>query len=276
MIPYPRLDPTIIEIGPLALRWYGLMYLLGFVASYILVKKQIREEYRHGLVNDLKKEEVLLEGIVVALVAGVILGGRLGYVLFYNLPYFLHNPIEIFKTWHGGMSFHGGAIGVVLAGWIYCKWHDTDFFKWADRFVVTVPIGLGLGRIGNFINGELFGRPTNMPWAMIFPQGGLVPRHPSQLYEAFFEGIILFSILWPLRKKRWPSGAKLALFFVLYGIIRFFLEFFREPDPQLGFIAFGWLTMGQLLSLFLIFLGFVLYLYVERKKSRQEVAHAAR
>jgi len=260
MIPYPQIDPTIIKIGPLALRWYGLMYLLGFLASYFLVRLQIQEDWKRGLVRDKEQEERLLEGLIVALVAGVILGGRLGYVLFYNLPYFLRHPLEIFATWHGGMSFHGGAIGVALAGWIYCKRHETDFFLWADRFAVTAPIGLGLGRIGNFINGELFGRPTDVPWAMIFPQGGMVPRHPSQLYEAFFEGPVLFLILWPLRKRPWPTGTKLAVFFMAYGLIRFFLEFFREPDPQLGFIAFGWLTMGQALSILLIVLGAIIYL----------------
>ncbi len=260
MIPYPQIDPTIIKIGPFALRWYGVMYLLGFLASYFLVRVQISEDYQNGLVRDKDQEYRLLEGIMVALVAGVILGGRLGYVLFYNLPYFLRHPLEIFATWHGGMSFHGGAIGVALAGWIYCKRHKTDFFLWADRFAVTAPIGLGLGRIGNFINGELFGRPTDVPWAMIFPQGGMVPRHPSQLYEAFFEGPVLFLILWPLRKRPWPTGTKLAVFFMAYGLIRFFLEFFREPDPQLGFIAFGWLTMGQALSILLIVLGAIIYL----------------
>ena len=268
MIPYPQLDPTIVRIGPFALRWYGLMYLLGFLASFFLVKRQIREEAEKGFLKDREREERLLEGILVALVLGVIVGGRLGYVLFYNPGFFLKHPLEILATWHGGMSFHGGAIGVAIAGWIYCRRHDTDFFLWADRFAVTVPVGLFFGRIGNFINGELFGRPTDVPWAMIFPQGGLVPRHPSQLYEALCEGPVLFAILWPLRGKRWPTGRKLALFFVCYGVIRFFLEFFREPDPQLGFIAFGWLTMGQLLSVLLALFGLVLF--VLRKNPRQE------
>ncbi len=268
MIPYPQLDPTIVRIGPFALRWYGLMYLLGFLASFFLVKRQIGEEAERGFLKDREREERLLEGILVALVLGVIVGGRLGYVLFYNLGFFLKHPLEILATWHGGMSFHGGAIGVALAGWLYCRRHDADFFLWADRFAVTAPVGLFFGRIGNFINGELFGRPTDVPWAMIFPQGGLVPRHPSQLYEALCEGPVLFAILWPLREKKWPTGRKLALFFVCYGVIRFFLEFFREPDPQLGFIAFGWLTMGQLLSVLLALFGLVLF--VLRKNPRQE------
>ena len=268
MIPYPHIDPTIVKIGPLALRWYGLMYLLGFLASFYLVKKQIHEEFKEADPGEEQKQEQLLEGIMVSLVVGVIVGGRLGYVLFYNLSYFMQHPMEIFATWHGGMSFHGGVMGAVLAGWLYCRSHETDFFLWADRFAVTAPIGLGLGRIGNFINGELYGRPTDVPWAMIFPEDGFVPRHPSQLYEAFFEGPVLFAILWPMRKRSWPSGFKLAIFFICYGIIRFFMEFFRQPDPQLGFIAFGWLTMGQLLSMFLVVLGMVLILI--RKKCWQE------
>lgn len=258
MISYPQIDPVIIKIGPLALRWYGLMYLLGFIASYILVRKQIKEDAASGRIDDEQREKEILDGIVVALVAGVIIGGRLGYVLFYNLSYFLEHPLEIFATWHGGMSFHGGVLGVLVAGWIYCKRHNIDFFKWADRFCITIPIGLGLGRIGNFINGELFGRPADLPWSMIFPEGGFIPRHPSQLYEAFFEGVVLFAILWPLRKKNWPSGTLTGLFFVLYAIFRFFLEFFRQPDPQLGFIAFNWLTMGQLLSIGIFILGILI------------------
>ena len=262
------MDPVIVHVGPLALRWYGLMYLLGFFASFFLVKKQIREETKPAGPEKLAGEQVLLEGIVVSLVAGVIIGGRLGYVVFYNLSYFIDHPSEILATWHGGMSFHGGAAGALAAGWIYCRRHGTDFFKWADRFSVTVPIGLGLGRLGNFINGELYGRPSDVPWAMIFPAGGFVPRHPSQLYEALLEGAVLFSMLWPLRGRPWPSGCKTALFFVGYGVIRFLVEFFREPDPQLGFIALGWVTMGQLLSLGLVVFGLVLWAF--RNKGTEE------
>ncbi len=259
MIPYPRIDPVIVHVGPLALRWYGLMYLLGFFASFFLVKKQINEELGAAGTEALAREQALLDGIIVVLVAGVILGGRLGYVLFYNPSYFLHHPWEILATWHGGMSFHGGAAGVMIAGWIYCRRHGTDFFKWADRFCVTVPIGLGFGRLGNFINGELYGRPSDVPWAMIFPAGGFVPRHPSQLYEAFLEGVVLFIGLWSIRRKPWPYGRKTALFFIGYGILRFVVEFFRQPDPQLGFVALGWITMGQVLSLVLILFGIVLW-----------------
>jgi len=267
MIPYPRIDPVIIKIGPLALRWYGLMYLLGFLASLLLVKMQIREECPNAA--DVKDQERVLEGLLMALIAGVILGGRLGYVLFYNLAYFEAHPAEILATWHGGMSFHGGAIGALAAGYIYCRRHSTDFFKWADRFCITAPIGLGLGRIGNFINGELYGRPSDLPWAMIFPQDGFVPRHPSQLYEAVLEGPFLFALLWPLRHRPWPEGRKAALFFAYYGVIRFIVEFYREPDPQCGFIAFGWMTMGQVLSIFVIVLAVLFWVY--RDSQKQEV-----
>ena len=253
MIPYPRLDPVIFKIGPVSLRWYGLMYLLGFLSSFFLVRLQIGQECGPDR-GCRQREYAVLDGLLASLIIGVIAGGRLGYVLFYNLDYFLQHPLEIPATWHGGMSFHGGAAGALAAGLIYCRVKKEDFLKWADRIIVTVPIGLGLGRIGNFINGELYGRPADpdaVPWAMIFPDGGLVPRHPSQLYEALLEGLVLFLILWPLRRRPWPAGCKTALFFLLYGMVRFLVEFFREPDPQVGYLAFGWLTMGQLLSLLL-------------------------
>ncbi len=255
MLPYPAIDPVIVRIGPLALRWYGLMYVIGFASSYLLVKKQILEEEGKAARRQLRH----LEDLLLFLVIGVVLGGRLGYVLFYNLPYYLDHPSEILATWKGGMSFHGGVAGACLAGWFYTRRHGLDFWLWADRFIVTAPIGLGLGRIGNFINGELFGRPTDVPWAMVFPQGGPVPRHPSQIYEALLEGVVLFCILWPLRKRPWPTGRKLALFLILYACVRFFVEFFREPDPQLGFIALGWITMGQILSLALFMAGLALW-----------------
>jgi phosphatidylglycerol:prolipoprotein diacylglycerol transferase len=265
MLSFPDIDPVIIRIGPIDIHWYGLMYLLGFGASYLLVRKQIFEECHnapsspqyHGpsVVSQLSQ----LEGILFSLVLGIILGARLGYVLFYNFSYYLGHPLEIFAIWHGGMSFHGGVAGVVFSGWMYCKKHDLDFWKWSDRFVVTVPVGLGLGRIGNFINGELFGCAADVPWAMVFPQGGLVPRHPSQLYEALLEGLLLFIVLWPLRHMAWPYGRKLALFLVLYAICRIAVEFFREPDPQLGYIFLSWVTMGQLLSLGFLALGIILW-----------------
>jgi phosphatidylglycerol:prolipoprotein diacylglycerol transferase len=265
MLVFPDIDPVIIRIGPIGIHWYGIMYLLGFGASYLLVRKQILEECQSDFSDPQYHEPSStsqlsqLEGILFYLVLGIILGGRLGYVLFYNFSYYIEHPLEIFAVWHGGMSFHGGVAGVILSGWIYCNKYDLDFWKWSDRFVITAPIGLGLGRIGNFINGELFGRPADVPWAMIFPQGGQVPRHPSQLYEAMLEGLLLFLVLWPLRRKAWPYGRKLALFLVLYAICRIVVECFREPDPQIGYVFLSWVTMGQLLSLVFLTIGITLW-----------------
>ncbi len=266
MIAFPKIDPVIVHVGPLSIRWYGLMYLIGFASAYLLVKKQIAETYKGDNRAAVSRSRHLIEteiqhldGLMFYLVIGVVVGGRLGYVLFYNLAYFIQHPLEIFATWHGGMSFHGGTLGALMAGLIYCKRYNLNFFMWADRFIVTAPIGLGLGRIGNFINGELYGRPSDVPWAMIFPQGGNIPRHPSQLYEAMLEGVVLFGILWPLRKKQWPYGRKTALFLIGYSTCRVIVEFFREPDPQLGFIFDGWLTMGQLLSFCFMTAGILLW-----------------
>lgn len=251
MLPYPRIDPEIFRVGPLAVRWYGLMYLLGFLAAYFLTRYQLRERGLKKLYPEL--ENVLFWGGV-----GLIVGARLGHVFLYYPGYYLKNPLEIFAVWHGGMSFHGGLIGAVVAGWLYARRHRLSFFWWADLLVVTVPIGLGLGRLGNFINGELFGRPTDVPWAMIFPAGGPVPRHPSQLYEALGEGLVLFLVLWSVRRKPWASGTKLALFMVLYGLIRFFIEFFREPDLGVP-LLFGWMTRGQVFCVLMVVFGGLLF-----------------
>ena len=198
---------------------------------------------------DLPKD--VLQELITYLVIGVILGGRLGYVLFYNLPFYLANPLEIFAVWHGGMSFHGGLIGASLMGWWFTKKHSLAFYPLADLCVVAVPIGLGFGRIGNFINGELFGRPTNVPWAVVFPQGGPVARHPSQLYEAFLEGLGLFCVLLWMSQRVQTDGVLFWTFIGGYGLARFLVEFFREPDPQLGFVL-GPFSMGQILSLAMI------------------------
>jgi phosphatidylglycerol:prolipoprotein diacylglycerol transferase len=256
MIPYPKISPEIIKIGPLSIRWYGLMYLIGFICSYLIVKREIK---RRGL----KVEKDFLENLYFYLILGLLLGARLGYVLFYNLPHYLKHPLEVFAIWQGGMSFHGGLIGVILSALFFTKAKKFDFFTLTDMLVLTAPIGLGLGRIGNFINGELYGRITDVPWAMIFPDGGPLPRHPSQLYEAFLEGFVLFVALWFLKDKFSKSGILSSIFLILYGIFRFFVEFFREPDPQIGYIL-GLFTMGQILCSIMILSGLALFFY--RKK----------
>lgn len=255
MIPYPRINPVILKIGPFQVRWYGMMYLLGFLSGYLLLKRVARD-------RGVEITGRQLEGLLEAVVLGVVLGGRLGYVLFYNLPYYLQHPLEILAFWHGGMSFHGGLLGTTVAGYIYCRKAGMDFWKMADSVVIVVPIGLGLGRLGNFINGELYGRVTSLPWAMVFPGAGPLPRHPSQIYEFLLEGVVLFTILWSLRKRPWPDGSLLALFLVFYGVFRVFVECFRQPDPQLGFVV-GHVTMGQVLSSAMVLAGLCI-LFIRR------------
>jgi len=250
-------NPIMVQLGPFRIGWYGFMYVLGTAASYLLVRFQMaRKDF------GIKQEEV--ESLYFYLLLGLIFGARLGYVLFYDLAKYLAAPLEIVAFWHGGMSFHGGLIGLVAAHGLFCFRYHKSFWKIADLIVVTVPIGLGLGRIGNFINGELFGRETHLPWAMIFPQGGPIPRHPSQLYESTLEGWILFFILWSLKDKTLPPGGLLAIFLILYGAFRSFLEFFREPDVQLGLVL-GPFTMGQILSSCMILGGIVLWFYLRQR-----------
>ncbi len=253
MIPYPHIDPDLISLGPIRIRWYGLMYVLGFIASYLLIPRQDRA-------REIGLDEETTQDLIFYLIIGLVVGARCGYLIFYQYPnaaFYLHHPLEIIATWHGGMSFHGGLIGCVLAGWWFCRRRKLPFWAVADSVVVTAPIGLGAGRLGNFINGELFGRPSHVPWAMVFPLGGPVPRHPSQLYEALMEGAVLFAILWRLRKHSFGDGMMVAFFLLLYGLFRFVLEFFREPDPQLGTV-WGPLTMGQLLCSSMVVAGLLL------------------
>ncbi|VAX34262.1 Prolipoprotein diacylglyceryl transferase [hydrothermal vent metagenome] len=257
MIPYPDIKPYIIKIGPLQLRWYGVMYLLGFASSYLLVNYQIKKK-------GLGIERRIVDDLYFYIILGLILGARFGYVLFYNFAEYLQNPLEIFAVWHGGMSFHGGLIGSVFAGICFCRKRGLDSWQVADLVIATAPIGLGLGRIGNFINCELYGRVSNVPWAMVFPCGGGMPRHPSQLYEAFFEGVVLFIVLWYMKDRIKITGGLTALFLILYGVIRFSIEFFREPDAQLGFVV-AFLTMGQILSLAMVLVGIMIFLYRTRR-----------
>lgn len=274
MIDYPDINPEIVRVGPLAVRWYGMMYLIGFASSYLLVRKQIKERERmkagragsasgpDGRTLPLAEVDTLYTYLIV----GLLLGARLGYALFYNFSYYLRHPLEVFAVWQGGMSFHGGFIGSVIAGLLFCRHFKVDFWHAADLVIVTAPIGIGLGRIGNFINAELYGRPTDVPWAMVFPGAGPLPRHPSQLYEFFLEGVVLFAILWTLRGNEVKRGVLTSLFIILYGSFRFFVEFFREPDIQLGFVL-GFLTMGQVLSGLMVLAGVLLFLYRKRASS---------
>lgn len=253
MMPYPHIRPEIFSIGPLQVRWYGLMYVLAFLAGYFLIKHQEKR-------RPMGLSPSLVQDLMIFLVVGLVIGARLGYILFYqymHLTDYIRQPLEIIAVWRGGMSFHGGLIGTVIAGWWFSKRTKLPFLALADRVIIAAPIGLGLGRIGNFINGELFGRPSDLPWAMVFPAGGPVARHPSQLYEALFEGLVLFLILLWLSRRRIPDGFLLGTFLLGYGLLRFFLEFFREPDRQIGFV-FHTLTMGQSLCLVMAAVGMLL------------------
>jgi phosphatidylglycerol:prolipoprotein diacylglycerol transferase len=261
MLPYPKINPTAIKLGPIQVHWYGLMYLIAFLAAWCLALYRAQKPRYCHIWNATKIADLIFYGAV-----GVILGGRIGYMLFYDFPALIHQPLEIFKIWQGGMSFHGGLIGVIVAFFIYSKRFEISFFQVTDFIVPMAPIGLGVGRIGNFINGYLVGRVTDVPWSMVFPYGGPYPRHPSSLYEFFLEGVVLFIVLWWFSSKKRPTMAISALFLVLYGVFRIFCEFFRQPDSQLGFIAFGWLTMGQLLSIPMIIVGLWMFYWICHKK----------
>ena len=245
---HPDINPVALHIyGPLSIRWYGISYLLGFYLVWLMGVKNLSRY------PDLNKK--IFTDFIYQAMFGVIIGGRLGYVIFYGLNSFMHNPLFIFKVWQGGMSFHGGLIGVVIVTFVFAKKNQLSLWMLADFIVPFAPIGLFFGRAANFINGELWGRVTDVPWAFIFPQVDYNPRHPTQLYEMFFEGFVLFSIMMLLRSLRLPPRVLTACFMILYALIRFCVEFFREPDPQLGFIIFDFFTMGQLLSVPMILFG---------------------
>jgi len=252
MLTHPQIDPVAIHLGPLQVHWYGIMYLIGFSAAWWLGKHRAsqRDDWTAEQIGDL-----IFYGAL-----GVILGGRLGYILFYDLPAYLDAPLNIFKIWQGGMSFHGGLIGVITALWLFALKTDKRFFQVTDFVAPLVPIGLGAGRIGNFINGELWGRVSDVPWAMVFadPRAGSIARHPSQLYEALLEGLLLFVILWVYSRRPRPLMATSGLFLICYGLFRFIVEFARMPDAQLGLIILDRFSMGQLLSFPMIILGLIL------------------
>ncbi|GGX86318.1 prolipoprotein diacylglyceryl transferase [Litchfieldella qijiaojingensis] len=255
MLQYPQIDPVAISLGPIQIHWYGLMYVVGFIAAWWLGR---RRAHRLGLSHD-DIGDLLFYGAV-----GVVVGGRLGYVLFYGLDQLLANPLWLFNIWEGGMSFHGGLAGVLIAALLFARRHRLAFFQLTDFIAPLVPIGLGAGRLGNFINHELPGRITDVPWAMVFPPMmglGPEPRHPSALYEFALEGVVLFAVLWWLSRRPRQRGMISGLFLIFYGAFRFTVEFVRLPDPQLGFIAFGWLTMGQLLTLPMLIAGLALLIW---------------
>lgn len=243
----PPIGPVFLSIGPLQFRWYGLMYVLAFIATYFIIRSEVKRK-KLPLTSDDISDLVFFGAL------GVVLGGRIGYILFYNLPFYLTNPLKLLAVWEGGMSFHGGFLGVVLAFVLYSRRKQLPFLTLIDMAALCAPVGLGLGRIGNFINAELYGRPTTMPWGMIFPGSDGLARHPSQLYEAFLEGLVLFFMVRFASRKSDATGVAAWTFVAGYGLFRFFVEFFRQPDAQIGFF-FQWFSMGQFLSLPMFLLG---------------------
>lgn len=260
MLTYPDINPVALKIGPLSIYWYGVMYLLGFMSAWGLGVWRAKQS--NGLWTATQVADLIFFAAL-----GVIIGGRIGYILFYDLASFLHNPLRIFAIWQGGMSFHGGLLGVLAALWWYSRKLQKSYLEVTDFIAPLVPIGLAAGRLGNFINGELWGRVTTAPWGMIFPGAGSEPRHPSMIYEGLLEGVLLFIVLWWYSARPGPRGMVSALFLILYGSFRFFVEFFREPDPQLGFIALNWLTMGQLLSSAMLIGGVILFYWAALHRS---------
>src|SRR5215510_4184211 len=266
-IPYPRIDPVFLRIGPVQLRWYGLMYMLSFIISYFVLKRFAKYRKLNLSTDD-------LYDLLFYLIIGVMVGGRLGYVLFYDLGSYLRDPLSIFAIWQGGMSFHGGFIGMALAAWYITRKKGWRFLEIADLVSTAAPIGLGLGRLGNFINGELFGRPTNVAWAMVFPEGGNMPRHPSQLYEAVLEGLVLFLLLRWIYKKNFYRGTVFWALLTFYGLFRFLVEFVREPDVQIGF-DLGPFTRGQELTFPMLAIGMTMMI-IYMRRPRVEPAHTKR
>jgi len=249
-IPFPPIDPVALAVGPLHVRWYGLAYVAGFLVAGFVIS-WLNRRWKIGLSGD-DILSVILYGLI-----GVLVGSRIGWVVIYGGLDYLVNPARIFVLWEGGMSWHGGFLGLIFAGWLLSRRLNVPFFTLADMVAVGVPAGLFFGRVANFINAELWGRPTDLPWGVIFPDAGPLPRHPSQLYEAFLEGIVIMVVLVALSRRRRPAGFYCGAFMLMYGVFRTLVEFVREPDPHIGLI-FGVLTMGQVLSIPLILVGGVI------------------
>lgn len=262
---YPAIDPVALRLGPLSVRWYGIAYLVAFLAAW-WVATHFTRRWKLSLTGD------DIASIMLAAVIGVVVGGRLGYVLFYGAGQYWKAPLTIFALWDGGMSFHGGLAGILIAGVIMARRLKVPFLTLCDMGAVAAPVGFLTGRLANFVNGELWGRVSNVPWAMVFPSGGPAPRHPSQLYEALLEGVVLLGIMWWLSRRRRGDGELVGWMVLLYGVFRIFVEFFREPDAQLGFLP-GHLTMGQVLSVPMLVAGVWLILHARKAwKSRRRGA----
>ena len=258
MLIYPDIDPVAFYVGSWPVRWYGLTYLAGFVAFWLLGRYRAKKS--DGYWTTAQIDDLLFYGAI-----GVIVGGRLGYILFYDLGYTLDNPDNLFRIWQGGMSFHGGLCGVIVAVAIFARSLRRPFFDVADFVIPLIPLALGFGRIGNFINAELWGKPTDLPWGVLVPGLGDNPVHPSQLYQAFLEGVVLFVLLWWFSGKPRPRMAVSALFLIGYGAFRFLVEFVRVPDQHLGYLFDGWLTMGQILSTPMVILGLIMMIIAYRR-----------
>jgi len=261
MLIYPEISPVALDLGPVKIHWYGVMYLIAFASAWYLGKR--RAARKNSGWNDQQVGDLIFYGAL-----GVVLGGRLGYILFYNFSAFLNDPLMLLRIWEGGMSYHGGLIGVMIAIGLFARRFKKTFFDVLDFTAPLVPLGYFAGRMGNFINGELWGRMTDVPWAMIFPHVDHIPRHPSMLYQGVLEGLGVFAILWIYSSKPRPAMAVSALFLVFFGGFRIFNEFFRQPDAHMGFVAFGWMTQGQLLSVPMVLAGVFMYYLAVRKKQK--------
>jgi len=259
MFTYPKIDPVALDLDIIQIHWYGLMYLTAFALAWWLGKKRASRP-KSGWTSE-QVSDLIFYGAL-----GVVLGGRFGYVLFYNFSSFIDDPVMLFRVWEGGMSYHGGLIGVLTAMYLFGRRYKKSYFETIDFVAPLVPLGYFAGRVGNFINGELWGRVTDVPWAMVFPHVGPEGRHPSMIYQGVLEGLVLFAILWIYSSKPRPLMAVSGLYLVGTGIFRFLNEFFRQPDAHLGFVAFDWLTMGQILSVPLVLIGAGLLFYAYRAK----------